>query len=79
MLTDQRRERIARNLSELDHAILFLLSAKDEAPIPGKIALQKEMFLVANYLDRISDQADFEPHLYGPYSELVENETDRAG
>ena len=80
MLSDQRRnrrDRIARNLSELDFALLRLLSANEAAPIPTKIALQKEMFLVANYLDRIHDVADYEPHSYGPYSEPVENKMDQ--
>jgi hypothetical protein len=77
MLSERRRDRIARNLSLLDHTLLRLLSAHNDAPIPTKIALQKEMFLVANYLDRVHDEADFEPHSFGPYSEPVENTADQ--
>lgn len=62
----------AEDLSLLSIAILELLKVDDEKPIKGKIAFQKEMFLVSNYIDKVNEQAEFVPHFFGPYSEASE-------
>lgn len=62
----------AEDLSLLSIAILELLRVDDEKPIKGKIAFQKEMFLVSNYIDKVNEQAEFVPHFFGPYSEASE-------
>ena len=66
-------DRIADNLSELDVTILNLLKAFNQTPVKGKTLFQKELFLIAKYDDSIWDDTDFIPHIYGPYSEPVEN------
>jgi predicted HTH domain antitoxin len=63
---------IAEDLSPLSVAILELLKVSDEKPVKGKVAFQKEMFLISNYIDKVSERAEFIPHFLGPYSEASE-------
>jgi uncharacterized protein YwgA len=67
-------EDIVEDLTDLDLAILQLLHAGDNNPLKGKVAFQKEMFLIADYIEKIREQAEFIPHTFGPYSEAAENE-----
>ena len=67
-------EDIVEDLTDLDLAILQLLHAGDNEALKGKVAFQKEMFLIADYIDKIREQAEFIPHTFGPYSEAAENE-----
>jgi uncharacterized protein YwgA len=67
-------EEIVEDLTDLDLAILQLLHAGDNDPLKGKVAFQKEMFLIADYIDKIREKAEFIPHTFGPYSEAAENE-----
>lgn len=67
-------EDIVEDLTDLDLAILQLLHAGDNDPLRGKVAFQKEMFLIADYIEKIREQAEFIPHTFGPYSEAAENE-----
>lgn len=64
---------IVEDLNDLDLAILHLLHAGDNDPLKGNVAFQKEMFLIADYIDKIREQAEFIPHTFGPYSEAAEN------
>ena len=63
-------DNIAEDLSPLSVTILELLKANDEKPVKGKIAFQKEMFLISNYIDKVNEWAEFIPHFLGPYSEI---------
>lgn len=63
---------IAEDLSPLSVAILELLKENDKKPVKGKIAFQKEMFLISNYIDKVNERAEFIPHFLGPYSEASE-------
>jgi len=67
-------EDIVEDLTDLDLAILQLLHAGNDDPLKGKVAYQKEMFLIADYIDKIKELAEFIPHTFGPYSEAAENE-----
>jgi uncharacterized protein YwgA len=67
-------EDIVEDLNDLDLAILQLLHAGNDDPLKGRVAFQKEMFLIADYIDKIRDKADFIPHTFGPYSEAAESE-----
>ncbi|MEN6610741.1 MAG: hypothetical protein ABFC24_07855 [Methanoregulaceae archaeon] len=67
-------EDIVEDLTELDLAILQLLHAGNNDALKGKVAFQKEMFLIADYIEKIREQAEFIPHTFGPYSEAAENE-----
>jgi len=63
---------IAENLTDLDLAILHLLHAGNNAPLKGKVAFQNEMFLIADYIDKIREQAGLIPHTFGAFSEAAE-------
>ena len=63
---------IAEDLSPLSVAILELLNEKDKKPVKGNVAFQKEMFLIANYINKVNERAEFIPHFLGPYSEASE-------
>ena len=67
-------EDIVEDLSELDLAILQLLHAGNNDPLQNRVAFQKEMFLIADYIHKIWEQAEFIPHTFGPYSEAAEIE-----
>lgn len=67
-------EDIVEDLNDLDLAILHLLHAGNNNPLSGKVTFQKEMFLIADFIDKIREQAEFIPHTFGPYSEAAENE-----
>nr|WP_321350345.1 UPF0175 family protein [uncultured Methanoregula sp.] len=61
------------DLTDQDFAILQLLHAGNDAPVKGEVAFQTEMFLIADYIEKISELAKFIPHTSGPYSEAAEN------
>jgi len=65
---------IVEDLTDLDLAILQLLHAGNNDTLKGRVAFQKEMFLIADYIEKIREQAEFIPHTFGPYSEAAENE-----
>ena len=66
-------ENIVEDLTDLDLAILQLLHAGNNSPLKGEVAFQKEMFLIADYIEKIRELMKFIPHTYGPYSEAAEN------
>jgi len=70
-------KKISKHLTKIEKVMLFLLYAGKCEPITGKTKLQKEMFLVANYLDDIKNEASYLPHNHGAYSEVVELTMDR--
>jgi len=65
-------EDIVEDLNDLDLAILQLLHAGNNAPLKGEVAFQKEMFLIADYIEKIRELAKFSSHTFGPYSEAAE-------
>lgn len=67
-------EDIIEDLTDLDLAILHLLHAGNDDSLKGRVAFQKEMFLIADYIDKIREEAEFIPHTFGPYSEAAEIE-----
>lgn len=65
-------DEIADSLTHLGVAILHLLHAGGNAAVRGDVLLQKELFLIGDYIEEIGEDADFVPHIYGPYSEAAE-------
>jgi uncharacterized protein YwgA len=59
-------------LNDEENLLIVALGALDGAPIRSKIKLQKMLFLISNLFDNYKDILEYEPHLYGPYSEVVE-------
>lgn len=65
-------DEIVEDLSDLRIAIVHLLYAGGITAIRGDVRFQKEMFLIADYIERVREEAQFIPHIFGPYSESVE-------
>jgi len=62
-------------LTPIQALILLLLDSENAQPVKGKTWLQKEMYLILNNVGKeIAEDAQFEPHHFGPYSEVVELE-----
>ncbi|MHA1228199.1 MAG: UPF0175 family protein [Candidatus Hodarchaeales archaeon] len=60
------------SLNEEEKIILFILGALKNTPINNKTKLQKILFLISNVFPEYQDLIEFEPHLFGPYSEDIE-------
>ena len=60
------------HLEDEEKILLFSIGVLDNAPIRSKTKLQKLLFLTSNVFEDYQDLLDFEPHLYGPYSETVD-------
>lgn len=52
--------------------VLYSIGALSNTPIRSKTKLQKLLFLFSNVFEKFKDPLDFEPHLFGPYSETVD-------
>lgn len=63
-------------VNEVDAYLLALLASDRGAPIPGKLHLQKEMYLLQRAVPTLGEQLDFEPYFLGPHSLMVEDEAD---
>jgi Uncharacterized conserved protein len=73
MIEEQKLEKYFNNLEDEEKIILYSLGVLDNMPIKNKMKLQKLLFLVSNIFENYSDLLDFEPHLYGPYSENLDD------
>ncbi len=62
------------NDDELQKFIILLAAANDE-PIKGRLKLQKMMFLLSDKIDEIKEQSSYDADNYGPYSEVVDEES----
>ncbi|WP_317296232.1 hypothetical protein [Methanoculleus nereidis] len=65
-------DEIADSLPHLGVAILHLLHAGGNSAVRGDVLFQKELFLIGDYIEQVGDDADFTPHIFGPYSEPAE-------
>ena len=65
-------DEIADSLPHLGVAILHLLHAGGNSAVRGDVLFQKELFLIGDYIEEVGDDADFTPHIFGPYSEPAE-------
>lgn len=65
-------DNIEGDISPLSVTILELLKMNDEESVKGKVAFQKEMFLISNYIEKVTEWTEFGPHYLGPYSEPSE-------
>ena len=59
-------------LNEEEKVILYSLGALSCSPINNKTKLQKLLFLTSNVFPDYKELIDFEPHLFGPFSEDIE-------
>jgi hypothetical protein len=66
------QELIIKHISDLDLLILALLYSDNKKGIKGDLFLQKEVFLIINFIREMKSRADFIAHILGPYSEPTE-------
>jgi len=59
-------------LNDEEKLILFTIGSLGRAPIRSKIKIQKILFLVSNVFKGFQNLLEFEPHLFGPYSETLD-------
>ncbi|GLI11558.1 hypothetical protein MARBORIA2_06480 [Methanobrevibacter arboriphilus] len=57
---------------EGDQKLLIYAVGSLDTPLKSRIKLQKLFFLVSNVFEDINDAFRFEPHLFGPYSEILD-------
>lgn len=60
------------NLSLIQKVSLLLLSANNFERVRGKLWFQKELFLIAENMPNLKEEAVFEEDLLGPYSETLD-------
>ena len=65
------------SLNTVDEYILALLAVNNRAPLPGKLYLQKEMYLIQRAFADLRMELDYEPYFLGPHSSTVEDEADQ--
>ena len=59
-------------LNDEEKLILFTIGSLDQTPIRSKIKIQKILFLISNVFKGFQNLLEFEPHLFGPYSETLD-------
>jgi len=59
-------------LNDEEKLILFTIGSLNQAPIRSKIKIQKILFLISNVFKGFQNLFEFEPHLFGPYSETLD-------
>lgn len=69
------KQKVLDNIDELQSLMILLAHVGDDTPIKGKLKLQKIMYLLADRIDAIREQSSFEPDMLGPYSEVVDEES----
>jgi uncharacterized protein YwgA len=59
-------------LNDEEKLILFTIGSLNRSPIRSKIKIQKILFLISNVFKGFQNLLEFEPHLFGPYSETLD-------
>ena len=59
------------NLNDKEKIIIYSLGALDGNPLRSKIKLHKLLFLFSNVFKDYKELLEFEPHLFGPYSDTI--------
>ena len=60
-------------LNDEEKIVLYSIGALDSEPLKSKIKVQKLLYLFSNVFPDFGKLLEFEPHLFGPYSEIVDN------
>lgn len=64
-------KKLYENLDVIQKLVIFLVHLINQ-PIPGKLWLQKELFLIAKNIPKLQEEIDYSPHLKGPFSESID-------
>ncbi len=65
-------DKLFNNLEDEEKIVIYSLGALDNNPLRSKIKIQKLLFLISNVFKEYKDLLEFEPHLFGPYSETLD-------
>jgi predicted HTH domain antitoxin len=68
---------IEDDLSLTQRISILLIGANSFQPVKGKLWFQKELFLIAQNVKNLEEEADFEGDFIGPYSEIADEELDQ--
>lgn len=68
------KEKVLEHVDQLQKFIILLANANNE-PIRGRLKLQKMMFLLSDKIDEIKEQSSYCAGNYGPYSEVIDEES----
>jgi predicted HTH domain antitoxin/uncharacterized protein YwgA len=65
------------DLEPIERYLLMLLYSSDSSerfaqPLKGKTWLQKEMFILSKLIPELESETEYDPHLMGSYSEIVD-------
>ena len=71
------KRHIEDDLSITQKASILLIGANSFQPIKGRLWFQKELFLIAQNVGELAEEADFESDFIGPYSEIADEELDQ--
>lgn len=61
------------DLNDEEKIVLYSIGALDSRPLKSKVKIQKLLYLFSNVFSDFGDLLEYEPHLLGPYSEIVDN------
>jgi hypothetical protein len=67
---------IIEDMSELQKYIVLLLSSNNKESIKGNTWFQKELFLIAENIKEVGEEASFTSDFYGPFSENAKEQLD---
>jgi len=60
-------------LNDEEKIVLYSIGALDSQPLKSKVKIQKLLYLFSNVFPDFGELLEYEPHLLGPYSEIVDN------
>lgn len=65
------KERILSDMTDLEKFTLLVIGSEGNQPVQGRLWFEKILFLLSNVYRSIQDEADFEPYLFGPHSDVA--------
>lgn len=61
------------DLNDEEKIVLYSIGALNNRPLKSKVKIQKLLYLFSNVFSDFGKLLDYEPHLFGPYSEIVDD------
>jgi uncharacterized protein YwgA len=65
-------DNLFNNLEDEERIVIYAFGALYNTSLRSKIKIQKLLFLISNVFKEYKDLLEFEPHLFGPYSETLD-------
>jgi hypothetical protein len=61
------------DLNDEEKIVLYSIGALGSRPLKSKVKIQKLLYLFSTIFPDFGELLEYEPHLLGPYSEIVDN------